>query len=172
MIRSYFDLSRDYKSKYGEKTIVFMQCGGFYEIYGLRNEHGQIKTHLTPIEDFSKTVEYAIVDKKVCVNQQRVVMAGFKTYFIEKMVKKMQQAGFTVVVYTQKEQKEKDFDGFSINSDLVKKADEDAIILHCLPAYRSKEITDEMFESSMSRIFEQAENRMHVQQALLACLLS
>ena len=72
----------------------------------------------------------------------------------------------------QKEQKEKDFDGFSINSDLVKKADEDAIILHCLPAYRSKEITDEMFESSMSRIFEQAENRMHVQQALLACLLS
>ena len=72
----------------------------------------------------------------------------------------------------QKEQKEKDFDGFTINSDLVKRAEKDAIILHCLPAYRSKEITDEMFESSMSRIFEQAENRMHVQQALLACLLS
>ena len=72
----------------------------------------------------------------------------------------------------QKEQKEKDFDGFTINSDLVKRAEKDAIILHCLPAYRSKEITDEMFESSVSRIFEQAENRMHVQQALLACLLS
>tara|TARA_Y100001978_G_C23690451_1_gene434462 strand:- start:1343 stop:2269 length:927 start_codon:yes stop_codon:yes gene_type:complete len=72
----------------------------------------------------------------------------------------------------QKEQKEKDFDGFTINSDLVKRAEKDAIILHCLPAYRSKEITDEMFESSVSRIFEQAENRMHAQQALLACLLS
>ena len=79
----------------------------FMKYMVFENEHGQIKTHLTPIEDFSKTVEYAIVDKKVCVNQQRVVMAGFKTYFIEKMVKKMQQVGFTVVVYTQKEQKEK-----------------------------------------------------------------
>ena len=53
----------------------------------------------------------------------------------------------------------------------VKMADKNAIILHCLPAYRSKEITDEVFESKKSRIFEQAENRMHVQQALLSCLL-
>ena len=68
--------------------------------------------------------------------------------------------------------KDKDFNGFTINSNLVKKADKDAIILHCLPAYRSKEITDEVFESSNSRIFEQAENRMHAQQALLSCILS
>ena len=72
----------------------------------------------------------------------------------------------------QKEQKDKDFDGFTIDSNLLGNANEDAIILHCLPAYRSKEITDEIFESSRSRIFKQAENRMHVQQALLACLLS
>jgi len=72
----------------------------------------------------------------------------------------------------QKEKKDKDFIGFTIDSDLVRKADKDAIILHCLPAYRSKEITDEIIESQKSRIFEQAENRLHVQQALLACLLS
>ena len=72
----------------------------------------------------------------------------------------------------QKENKDKDFHGFTIDSALVGRADEDAIILHCLPAYRSKEITEEVFESKKSRIFEQAENRMHVQQALLACLLS
>ena len=71
-----------------------------------------------------------------------------------------------------REEKEKDFNGFVIDDDLVKKADEDAIILHCLPAYRSKEITDEVIESKRSRIFEQAENRMHAQQALLSCLLS
>ena len=72
----------------------------------------------------------------------------------------------------QKEEKDKDFSGFTIDQDLVNNADKDAIILHCLPAYRSKEITDEVIESKKSRIFEQAENRMHVQQALLSCLLN
>ena len=72
----------------------------------------------------------------------------------------------------QKENKERDFHGFTIDQNLVGNADENAIILHCLPAYRSKEITDEVIESTKSRIFDQAENRMHVQQALLYCLLS
>ena len=72
---------------------------------------------------------------------------------------------------TRKEQKDKQFDGFTINSDLLREAEDEAIVLHCLPAYRSKEITDEVIESKNSRIFTQAENRMHVQQALLSCLL-
>ena len=72
----------------------------------------------------------------------------------------------------QKDEKDKDFKGFTINSELLSKADKDAIILHCLPAYRSKEITDEVIENKNSKIFEQAENRMHVQQALLSCILS
>ena len=71
----------------------------------------------------------------------------------------------------QKDEKEKVFNGFTVDRDLVSKADKDAIILHCLPAYRSKEITDEIFESHKSRIFDQAENRLHAQQALLSCLL-
>ncbi len=71
----------------------------------------------------------------------------------------------------QKEEKDKDFNGFTVDSNLVSKAEKDAIILHCLPAYRSKEITDEIIESKNSRVFEQAENRLHAQQALLSCLL-
>jgi len=71
----------------------------------------------------------------------------------------------------QKDEKEKVFNSFTIDNDLVSKADKDAIILHCLPAYRSKEITDEIFESHKSRIFDQAENRLHAQQALLSCIL-
>ena len=71
-----------------------------------------------------------------------------------------------------KEKKDYDFNGFTINDDLVDKADQDAIVLHCLPAYRGKEISDQVFESKKSKIFEQAENRLHVQQALLSCLLS
>ena len=72
----------------------------------------------------------------------------------------------------QKEKKDKEFNGFTIDSNLLRKAAKDAIVLHCLPAYRDQEITDEVIESKNSRIFEQAENRMHVQQALLSCLLS
>ena len=72
----------------------------------------------------------------------------------------------------QKEQKDKEFNGFIIDSDLVSKADKNAIVLHCLPAYREKEITNEVMESENSRIFEQAENRLHAQQALISCLIS
>ena len=72
----------------------------------------------------------------------------------------------------QKQVKDKEFNGFTINNNLVKKADKNVIVMHCLPAYRDKEITDEVIESKNSRIFDQAENRMHVQQALLSCLLS
>ena len=72
----------------------------------------------------------------------------------------------------QKEEKDKDFIGFTIDHNLVRNASRNSIILHCLPAYRGKEITDEVIESKRSRIFEQAENRMYAQQALLSCLLS
>ncbi len=71
----------------------------------------------------------------------------------------------------EKRKKDEKFNGFTIDNKLLKEADDDAIILHCLPAYRGKEITDDVFESRNSKIFEQAENRLHVQQALLACLL-
>ena len=72
----------------------------------------------------------------------------------------------------QKKEKDINFHGFTIDSDLVRVADKNVIILHCLPAYRNKEITDAAMESENSRIVQQSENRIHVQQGLLACLLS
>ena len=72
----------------------------------------------------------------------------------------------------EKDEKEKRFLGFSIDEHLLNQASDNAIVLHCLPAYRSKEITDEVIESKKSRIFDQAENRLHVQQALLAKMFS
>ena len=72
----------------------------------------------------------------------------------------------------QKREKDKDFIGFSLDNDLVSKAKTDAIVLHCLPAYRDKEISDEVIEGGKSRVFDQAENRLHVQQALLASIFS
>ncbi len=72
----------------------------------------------------------------------------------------------------QKDSKDKFFNNFTLNNNILKDANKDSIVLHCLPAYRGKEITDEVLESKNSRIFDQAENRMHVQQALLYTLMS
>ena len=71
---------------------------------------------------------------------------------------------------TEKDKKDGQFLGFTIDEQLLRKANNNAIVLHCLPAYRSKEITDDVFECDQSRIFEQAENRLHAQQALLASI--
>ena len=68
--------------------------------------------------------------------------------------------------------KDKYFDGFILDDKLLSKAENDAIVMHCLPAYRNKEITDNVMESKNSKIFDQAENRLHAQQSLLACMLS
>ena len=57
--------------------------------------------------------------------------------------------------------------GYQINAALVKLAKPDALVMHCLPAYRGKEIDDETFEANAQTIFDQAENRLHVQKAVL-----
>jgi len=61
----------------------------------------------------------------------------------------------------------KAFQGFTVDAALMSGARPGAIILHCLPAHRGEEITDEVLEGPQSRVFEEAENRMHVQKALL-----
>ncbi|PAX51375.1 ornithine carbamoyltransferase [Brunnivagina elsteri] len=63
------------------------------------------------------------------------------------------------------------FQPYQINENLLSIADPNAIVLHCLPAHRDEEITDAVMEGSQSRIWEQAENRMHAQKALLASVL-
>jgi ornithine carbamoyltransferase len=71
----------------------------------------------------------------------------------------------------EKQQRIADFKGFQVNAELMSKAPADAIIMHCLPAYRGLEITDETVESENSVIFDQAENRLHFQRALLKYLM-
>ena len=71
----------------------------------------------------------------------------------------------------QKAKRVKDFDGYQINADLMKAAPAEAIVMHCLPAYRGYEITDDVFEAHSETIFTQAENRLHFQRSLLAVLI-
>ena len=62
--------------------------------------------------------------------------------------------------------------GFQINRALIKLAKPGALVMHCLPAYRGKEIDEETFESHAQTIFDQAENRLHVQKAILSWIAS
>ena len=62
--------------------------------------------------------------------------------------------------------------GYQINSALVRLARPAALVMHCLPAYRGKEIDEETFETNADTIFDQAENRVHTQKAVLSWLVS
>ncbi len=85
------------------------------------------------------------------------------------------------VVYTdtwasmgQEEEKairEKAFAGYQVNSELMKLAKDTAMVQHCLPAYRGQEITEDVFEAHADEIFEEAENRLHAQKAVMVTLL-
>jgi ornithine carbamoyltransferase len=65
------------------------------------------------------------------------------------------------------EQRMKILNGYQINQPLIKLAKPDALVMHCLPAYRGKEIDEETFEANAQTIFDEAENRLHVQKSIL-----
>ncbi|MEA3297655.1 MAG: ornithine carbamoyltransferase [candidate division Zixibacteria bacterium] len=69
------------------------------------------------------------------------------------------------------EEKERKLRKFQVNSSLLKVADPKAIVMHCLPAERGKEITDEVMDSPQSVVFDEAENRLHIQKAIMLFLL-
>ena len=64
------------------------------------------------------------------------------------------------------------FQGFQINMNVVRAADPACIVMHCLPAHRDEEITDEVMESRHAVIYDEAENRLHVQKAIMATLMA
>jgi ornithine carbamoyltransferase len=71
----------------------------------------------------------------------------------------------------EQEKRKKIFSPFQVNNKLLAQAKDDCIVMHCLPAHRGQEITDEVMDGKNSVVFDQAENRLHAQKALLANLL-
>ena len=71
----------------------------------------------------------------------------------------------------EREKRLKAFNGFQLNAKLLKLAKKDTVIMHCLPAHRGEEITDEVLDSKQAIVIDQAENRLHVQKAILVKLL-
>jgi DNA mismatch repair protein MutS len=102
LIKEYFELTKKYQEDYGEKTILLMQVGSFFEVYGLKNKI-ESTIYGSQILDFSVMCDLNVVEKNVCVGKENVVMAGFKDMYVDKYVRKIQDDGFTAVVYTQDE---------------------------------------------------------------------
>src|SRR6478672_5975672 len=67
--------------------------------------------------------------------------------------------------------REKAFKGFSVDAKMMKTADKNAIFLHCLPAHRGEEVTNDVIEGPQSRVWDEAENRLHIQKAIMATLM-
>jgi ornithine carbamoyltransferase len=70
------------------------------------------------------------------------------------------------------EQRKKDFAGFQVSEELLKRAPSDCMVMHCLPAHRGEEITAGVIDGPNSVVFDEAENRLHVQKAVLSTLCS
>jgi ornithine carbamoyltransferase len=70
------------------------------------------------------------------------------------------------------ETRKRAFVGYCVDSALMAKADPKAVFLHCLPAHRGEEVSEEVFESPASLVWQEAENRLHVQKALVEWLLA
>lgn len=73
---------------------------------------------------------------------------------------------------SEREQRMRDFQGYQVNSSLLGLAKKDVIFMHCLPAHRGEEVTDDVIDGPHSVVFDQAENRLHAQKALLVHLLA
>jgi ornithine carbamoyltransferase (EC 2.1.3.3) len=71
----------------------------------------------------------------------------------------------------QRKQRLRDFKSYQVNAALLKSVGKEYAIMHCMPVHRGEEITDEAMESPQSIVFDQAENRMHVQKAIMALLM-
>jgi ornithine carbamoyltransferase len=103
-------------------------------------------------------------EKIVCTEDLKAAASGADLLYTDVWVSMGQEA--------EAAERLKMLGGYQINQKLVKLAKPDALVMHCLPAYRGKEIDEETFEANAETIFTQAENRLHVQKAILSWAVS
>jgi ornithine carbamoyltransferase len=95
-------------------------------------------------------------------NDPKLAVAGASVVTTDTWISMGQEA--------EKEKKVKDFAGYMVDSKLMSLAQKDAMFLHCLPAYRDYEVSEEVFEAHSDEIFDEAENRLHAQKAVMVWL--
>ena len=99
IVNEYLSLTKKYKADYGEKTILLMQVGSFFEVYALINPDGTYTG--SNIVEFAKINDLAIANKNSCVGTLPVVMAGFGITYRDKYIQKTQEQDYTLVFHEQ-----------------------------------------------------------------------
>ena len=95
----YITLTTKYKNIYGKKTIVLLQVGAFFEVYGFRDLNGDVQE--SEICEFSRICNLNIAEKRAEYNEKQVLMAGFRDYTLDKYLEKLTTSCYTAVVYVQ-----------------------------------------------------------------------
>ncbi len=177
-------------------TDLLHPCQALSDYYTIwRKEKNIKKIKLVYVGDVNKVCNYLILGASILgvnifishpseykpdekIISQAKKLKKTKITFMKDPIKAVKEAD---VIYTdvwismgkEKEEKERKqiFKAYQVNQDLVKKAKKSVMVMHCLPAHRGEEITDEVIDGEKSIVFEQAENRLHLQKALLVKLL-
>ncbi len=122
---------------------------------GYECDHSIVEAAMYTAKDMGSTIMLT-TEPKIAVEQADVVVTD------------------TWVSMGQEEEKErriKDFKGYEVNAELMALAKQDAIFLHCLPAYRGYEVSEEVIDGKQSVVFDEAENRLHAQKAVMVKLM-
>lgn len=98
----YFDLTEKYEKEYGNDSVVLLQVGAFFEIYGLRNNDGKIIN--SEIERISQICQLSIAEKSIEYDNKPVLMAGFRDHRLDFYIQRLTENNITTVVYSQKKE--------------------------------------------------------------------
>ncbi len=103
IFEEYFQYTREGVEKYGQKTVVWMKVGVFYEMYGVRDKKTrEVDAAMSPIIEVAQLCnQLAVTDKKLTLNGQPLVMAGFRDYSLDKYAEKTIEGGYTILKYEQ-----------------------------------------------------------------------
>ncbi|RLG76581.1 MAG: ornithine carbamoyltransferase [Thermoprotei archaeon] len=154
--------------------LVFLGDGGNNVAQSLLIASTKLGLNIT----IASPVKYRPRQEVIKIAEEAAQESGAEIVFEEDPEKAVENADiiYTDVWVSMGQEKEakgrvKDLSKYQVNVSLVKKAKKDVIFMHCLPAHRGQEVTDEVIDGPWSIVWDQAENRLHVQKAILSLLL-
>lgn len=102
----YFRLTSEYQAKYGDKMVVLLQVGSFFEVYGMKDSETNIITG-SAISQFCQMCQLVMSERTYKYQNNTIIMAGFRDYALEKYIPKITENGYTAVVYVQEKEGKK-----------------------------------------------------------------